>query len=91
MSTPNSDLWEQERPGVFSRGYCEDDLPAVYTVREIALKRGQLRYCADVLTEVGRHQFGNKFHTQQGARRFCERHYRDWQKKQRFHIQQTSN
>jgi hypothetical protein len=59
-----------------------DDPVAIYAVRENALRRGHTRYIADVLTEVGRHNFDHKFHTEKGAKRFCERHFRSWQKKQ---------
>jgi hypothetical protein len=75
--------WDQVRPGAFSRAYCDDDSPiAIYTVTEITLKKGYVRYRADVLTEVGAYMLGDKFRTQKGAQEFCERTYKDWQRNQ---------
>jgi hypothetical protein len=83
--------WEEQKPRNPwdpPRALCATGLEpiAIYTVSEITvLKRrnkSYTRYRADVLTEVGRYNFDHRFHTEQGAKRFCERHFRDWQKKQ---------
>jgi hypothetical protein len=62
---------------------CSLEPPIVYTVTEVTKGRKDIRFEADMLSEVGRTVMGSDFRTIAAAQKFCETRLRHWRKQRK--------